>query len=97
MKQQTFENGALVSEVEVPDPVPESVGARALLLALSESGALDGVEAYVQTLSQAEQISWNRAGTFLRTDSMLTAGASALGMSDAQVDALFIRAQQLDN
>lgn len=82
-----------------PEPVvvPNSVTPRQLRLALHYAGKLDQVEAFV-TGGQAPPeavISWEYATEFLRSDPMLGQFAAMLGMTDDEVDGLFIAAAQI--
>jgi len=82
-----------------PEPVavPASVTPRQLRLALLGAGKLDQVEAFV-TGGQAPPeavISWEYATEFLRSDPMLGQFAAMLGMTDEEVDGLFIAAAQI--
>jgi hypothetical protein len=80
-----------------PIVVPASVTPRQLRLALHFAGKLDQVEAFV-TGGQAPPeavISWEYATEFLRSDPMLGQFASMLGLTDDDVDGLFIAAAQI--
>lgn len=65
------------------------VSARQMLVALDESGLLDGIEAYVASQPRVVQITWARSQEFQRDNPLLNAGAAAFGLTDEQVDGLF--------
>lgn len=65
------------------------VSAHRLLIALEAAGLLDAIESFVQTQPRAVQLAWQRTPEFHRNDPMLTAGATAMGLGEAQIDALF--------
>ena len=68
-------------------------------LALLEAGLLDGVETALSAMEGAEgqraRIEWNDRTEFHRDHQFIGMLAAAIGLSDAQVDALFERAAQL--
>lgn len=54
------------------------------------------IDAITDPLQRAlTQNAWDRAATFERQNPVLLSLASALGMSDAQLDALFVQAATL--
>lgn len=65
------------------------VSARQMLVALDESGMLDGIEAYVASQPRVVQITWARSQEFQRDNPLLAAGAQAFGLTPEQVDNLF--------
>lgn len=73
-----------------PVPVPSSISPAQARLALLGVGLLDEVEAAVAAADRVTQIAWSQA-TSIERDSPTVAGLSAaLGLSAAQLDALFI-------
>ena len=85
-------------QVDVPDTsasIPDRVTPRQAKLALLNAGLLDDTEALINAADKATQIAWNNALEFLRTDPLITTLGAALGLSDAQIDDLFIQAAQL--
>ena len=64
-------------------------------LALLGAGLLDEVETAVTNAGGAAKITWDYATQIRRTDPLVTILGTALGLSDAQIDALFTRALQL--
>ncbi|MDR0736137.1 MAG: hypothetical protein LBF51_04770 [Zoogloeaceae bacterium] len=84
---------------DIPPPVPASVTMRQARLALLGAGLLDTVDAAVAGMSgdagKAARIEWEFAATIDR-DNPLFAGLTAqLGMTSAQLDALFTAAATL--
>lgn len=73
--------------------VPASVSRLAGKLALREKGLLDQVEAYVQNSTDAVlKLAWSDALTFERNSPFVAALVQQLGLTDAQLDELFILA-----
>lgn len=71
------------------------VTARQMFRALDQLQLLDAIEAFVATQARPVQIDWSRSQEFQRENPTLAAGASAFGMSDAEVDAIFALAASL--
>lgn len=80
-------------------PCPHSVTMRQARLALLGVGLLDDVETAIAAMSEpaksAALIEWNVSNELLRGNPLVAALGPALGLSDAQVDALFIAAAAL--
>jgi len=89
--------------VEPPPPVPvvpAAVTMRQARLALNEAGLLDGVEAAIAGIQnpaerRKAQIEWEYAQEVQRYHGLVPAMAAALGMTDAQLDSLFLLAETL--
>ncbi len=80
-----------------PEPVviiPNSVTKLQAKLQLLEIGILDEVEILIEQDRKAK-LYWTDSQNFLRTDEILLSMATALGLSDAQLDDLFIQASKL--
>lgn len=75
--------------------IPRSISIRQACQALEVAGLLDDVEAAVAASPRYVQIDWERATSVDRTWPTLIAMQPALGMTDEQVDQLFITASQL--
>jgi len=95
----SFVGGAWTQVSSPPMPVPQSVSsfqAKAALLATpSGSGTLlDSVNALMANpaTSKLMVLEWNDATEFLRSSSTVSAITASLGLTSAQVDALFILA-----
>ena len=79
------------------NPVPESVDMRQAQLALLEAGLWQAVEALVAAELPAVQIAYRTTTTVRRSSSIVAYLAAKLPtpLTDAQVDALFIRASKI--
>ena len=77
------------------DGVPQTVTMRQARLALLAAGLLDDVEAGIVGAGTAAKIEWEYAQTVDRTSGLVPAMATALGMTELQIDALFISAGSL--
>ena len=77
-----------------PAPVPESVPAHHLRRALRQFGMIAGVNAYMAALGEDDEMreSWEYAPYFRRDALGIEAARVALGLTVAQVDALFVAA-----
>ena len=85
--------------VTVPDPapvVPAIVSMRQARLALLSAGLLASVDAAIAALPspqrEAAQIDWEYATEVRHASPLIAALGPALGLTDAQIDALFIAA-----
>jgi hypothetical protein len=81
--------------VAPPVPVPTVVTMRQARLALLAIGKLSAVDAAIASIEpieqrQAIQIEWEYAATVDRTSPWVAGIAPALGLSDADLDALFV-------
>lgn len=80
--------------------VPPSVTMYQARVALLNAGLLDDVEAILAAMPDGidrrrAHLAWEFASTVERTSSVLAMLAAALGLSDTQLDALFIAASQV--
>ena len=79
--------------------VPASVTMRQAQLALLGAGLLGAVEAAIATIpgdaGLAARITWEKSSSVERTNPLIGQLAAALGLSGAQLDALFIAAAKL--
>ena len=64
-------------------------------LALAQAGLLPAVEAWVATQSPETKIEWEFASEIRRTQGLVVSAAGALGLTHAQIDALFDHAGSL--
>ena len=76
-------------------PVPQTVTMRQASIALELAGLLDDVEAIVATLPRIYQIEWQRASVVLRDNPLVEMVRQEHGMTEAQIDDLFIAASAL--
>ena len=83
--------------VAPPPPIPTTVTRFQALAVLAAGGYLDTVRTYINTLDQnnVQRLAWENAADWERTSPTLNALATMLGLTDAQVDALFIAASQV--
>lgn len=78
-----------------PNPVPREVEGYQAKLALLEAGLLGMVDQYITSSSDEElKIRWRYGSKLRRDSSYISAAAVALGLTDEQLDELFIRAAQ---
>lgn len=87
----------LPSEPDPPPPVPTSVPAHHLRRALRAAGMLAAVKSYMDALPDDDEMreSWEYAPYFRRDAVGIEAARVALGLTTAQVDALFVAAGQV--
>ena len=86
---------ALPVYVAFVEPVPSVVTMAQAQLALLAAGHLDAVEAAVETMPREAQILWRKANTVVRGDPLLIELAEFLGLTEADVDALFVAGSKL--
>ena len=90
-----YDNGFITSDNSEPTiDIPTSITPLQAKLHLFEIDLLVEVEAMVKQDRKVE-IYWTNAQNFYRTDEILLAMATALGLSDAQLDDLFLQASKL--
>ena len=78
-----------------PPPIPQSVTMRQARLALLAAGLLDLVETAIAGAGPAAKIEWDYATEVQSSAGLVPAMATALGLTDAQIDALFVTASTL--
>jgi hypothetical protein len=80
-----------------PPPIPSTVTRFQALAVLAAGGYLDTVRTYIATLDQnnVQRLAWENAADWERTSPTLNALAAMLGLTDAQVDELFIAASKV--
>ena len=91
--------GPLPTPPVPPVPVPAAVTMRQARLALLGAGKLAGVTAAINALpspqKEAAQIEWEYSQTVERNRGFVLLLSAALGLTDAQMDALFVNAAGL--
>jgi len=97
---RAYEPGdTLPTPPDVPYVPPAEVTMRQARLALLQAGKLAAVDAAINALPEptktAARIEWEYSGTVRRRQPLVLALAPALGLNDAQLDALFIAAESL--
>lgn len=89
-----YENGEFIRPEPPAPPVPEIITPRQAKLALLGAGLLSQAEAAIASLPAEQkavaQIEWEYAHEFRRDWPLLTALAAGMGLTEAQVDELFI-------
>jgi hypothetical protein len=86
-------NGAAF--VAGPTPVPQTVSAAQMMMALSQQTYYSAVIAYVATLPVIDQLAFNRAADFNRSDAIINSLSTNVSLTSAQLDALFIAASAI--
>lgn len=89
---QDLDGSATVITGLIPaSTVPQVITSFQAKAALSQAGLYSKVNTYMTTTApELQQIAWAEASTFDRNDSFIAALAPALGLTDSQVDQLFI-------
>ena len=76
--------------------VPQTVGRAQARIALMQAGLLDQIEAALQALPEPPRLlameAWNSATSFNRNGTLINMLKSNVGLTDEQLDALFIAA-----
>jgi len=80
-----------------PPPIPSSVTRFQALAVLAAGGYLDTVRTHIATLDQnnVQRLAWENAADWERTSPTLNALAQMLGLTDTEVDDLFVAASQV--
>lgn len=86
--------------IDTPEPapvitVPQSVTPRQARLALSQQGKLAAVNTAVAAADDATKITWEFALSIDRTSPLVATLGAAIGLTDSQIDDLFILAATL--
>jgi hypothetical protein len=86
-----------VPEPVAPTPprVPVAVAMRQARLALEAIGKLDDVDAAIAQAGRTAQIEWEYAHEVRRDAALVIGIGAALGLTEAEIDALFIAASEL--
>lgn len=85
-------NGTWTQQWVVDEVTPKSVTMRQARLALLSVGLLDDVEAAVAAAGRQAQIEWEYATEVQRTHPLIAQVQQAQGLTDAEIDALFVAA-----
>ncbi|MDY0227207.1 MAG: hypothetical protein RBR38_10300 [Desulfomicrobium apsheronum] len=99
LREMTPEEVAALPPV-LPAPIPQLVTPRQAKLALFAAGLLDDVEAAIDAIAEpatkrVAQIEWEYAHEIRRDWPLLLQVAGAMGMTAAELDALFVAAAGL--
>ena len=83
--------------VAPPPPIPATVTRFQALAVLAAGGYLPTIRTYIATLDQnnVQRLAWENATDWERSSPTLNALATMLGLTDAQVDDLFVAASQV--
>lgn len=97
--RDVWSNGAWVAYIPAPF-VPQSVSRRQAKQALLLDGKLDSVQLAIDAIADEAyrglaQIEWDDSQEFVRSRPMLIQIAGAIGLDEAGLDALFIKAATL--
>jgi hypothetical protein len=98
MLASALPEGAVVDPyVAPPPPIPATVTRFQALATLSAAGHLPAIRTYIATLDQDNitRLAWENAADWERSSPTLAALATMLGLTDAQVDDLFVAALQV--
>lgn len=97
-KMSTGEFAEYVNSLTVSSPVPQSVTRFQARAALHLAGHLQQIEALMSApeMDMLARLAWQDAQEFRRTSPTVAAMAQALGLTDAQVDQLFITARGIE-
>ena len=89
----TYDGAAFAAGPRLQPPVPSSVTMRQARLALLGAGQLAAVESAIDALSEpartAARIEWDYSNDVQRHNGLVSALGPALGLTEAQIDALF--------
>lgn len=89
----TWSGGQFHRAVIDPQPMPV-ISARQVRLALTAAGLREQVEAAVEAADQATQDHWFYSTELHRDHPLIVSMAASLGMTEAQIDALWFDASQ---
>jgi hypothetical protein len=80
-----------------PAPIPQSVTRFQAKAALHQAGLLPTIEAYMaaQTTPVLVRLAWVDAQEFQRASGLLVDAAKALGLTNAELDQLFVAASEI--
>lgn len=94
--ESKWESYVLVDGTPVlPKIIPQEVSIRQAVLALYNAGLLDDVEALVATLPRPYQLEWERASVVRRDNGLVEIVRQQQGMTNEEIDDLFIAASLL--
>ena len=92
----TYEKGEFIAPAPAPlPPKPSLVSMRQARLALLQSNLLDVVNSAIQNGNEADKITWEYATEVNRNDSLVQNMATALQLTETQLDDLFLLASTL--
>ena len=77
--------------------VPQSVTRMQAMIAMNNAGLLPTIQNWVAGQNTTIQLEWANAGSFSRSSPLINSAAATLGITQAQLDNLFIAAAQITN
>lgn len=90
------DGNTIAAYVPPPLPIPQVVSRFQARAALHIAGHLPAVEAAIEAADPLTQMAWQDAQEFRRNSPTILAMATALGLSDARVDDLFVAAASIE-
>lgn len=102
-KMQLIDNKLVEAEDYLPEhaaaiyakTVPQEVPMTAACEALINAGLYDAIDGYIQTLTAVDKVWWQRAEAVNRRFPLVAQVKENLGLTDQQIDQLFIDAEQI--
>jgi hypothetical protein len=95
----SYIDGQFVKPQVISAPIPESITMRQARLALLGAGMLDDVNATIAALPEPDKsaalIEWEYASEVQRHVGLVASMGAALGLTEADLDELFMQAAQL--
>jgi hypothetical protein len=85
----------LASSVPAAPAVPQAVTMKQAQLALLAAGKLDAVDGLIAAQARAVRVVWATSPTVERSNPLVASIGTSLGLTDAQIDALFEQAAKL--
>lgn len=79
-----------------PESQPWGVTPLQAKIALHNAGLLSTIETYMATADVLTKLAWETASEFRRDSNILKSTATLLGITDAQIDALFAAAKLIE-
>jgi len=90
-----FENGVFSQPPTPEPPIPSTVSMYQARIALHQAGLLATVQAGISQMSEEAQIKWEFAPTVKRNDALTVALATALNLTEEDLDNLFTTANSI--
>lgn len=80
----------------IPESQPWAITPLQAKLALNRAGILEQVETYLASADKETQIAWESASEFRRDSPLLLTISIQLGMTDKELDDLFLMAKEIE-
>jgi hypothetical protein len=91
----TWDGANFIRPPASPAPIPQTVTMRQARLALHAAGLLSAVQTAINAGSDDVKITWEYSSEVQRNNGLVPTMAASLGMTEAQIDNLFIAAAAL--